>query len=419
MAESPLPLLVLAGGESTRTGGAGPKSLLGLCGRPLLGHVLEAASSISLESRSLVVGARHGDEIRVWMTENAEDDWEIVLQPEALGTGDAVRCALEVLPGEGQVLILYGDMPLLTSETLGFVVEQETSAMLTAVVDDPTDYGRIMRDAEGSMTGIVEETDTDDESRPIPEVNVGVYLLDLALLRKAISNLTAQNSQGEFYLTDAAVAVLEECEGLTVVLEDGDEEVRGVNTMTELVRASRIAADRNLLHHMEECVVFEDPGSTFIECGVEIGQGTRILPFTVIRQGVRIGADCMVGPFAHLRAGTFLEDGAEVGNFVESKNATLGEGAKAKHLSYLGDCVVGSKANTGCGTITANYDGKEKHQTVIGDRAFIGSGTVLVAPVKVGAGARTGAGAIVIRGRDVPDGATVVGVPAKPIPPKT
>ena len=419
MAESPLHLLVLAGGESTRIGGAGPKSLLGLCGRPLLGHVLEAASSIALESRSLVVGAKHGDEIRAWMTENAEDGWEIVLQPEALGTGDAVRCALEVLPEEGRVLILYGDMPLLTSETLGFVVEQETSAMLTAVVDDPTDYGRIMRDAEGSMTGIVEETDTDDESRPIPEVNVGVYLLDLALLRKAISNLTAQNSQGEFYLTDAAVAVLEECEGLTVVLEDGDEEVRGVNTMTELVRASRIAADRNLLHHMEECVVFEDPGSTFIECGVEIGQGTRILPFTVIRQGVRIGADCMVGPFAHLRAGTFLEDGAEVGNFVESKNATLGEGAKAKHLSYLGDCVVGSKANIGCGTITANYDGKEKHQTVIGDRAFIGSGTVLVAPVKVGAGARTGAGAIVIRGRDVPDGATVVGVPAKPIPPKT
>ncbi len=415
--ESPLHLLVLAGGESSRTGGAGPKSLLGLCGKPLLEHVIEASSPISFESQSLVVGAKHGDEIAAWLTTSGKEGWNTVVQPKALGTGDAVRCALDILPDEGRLLILYGDMPLLTAETLGFVAEQKSNVLLTAVVDDPTGYGRIIRDEEGSMTGIVEQADTDEISQGVPEVNAGVYLLSIQDLRKAIASLTNENAQGEFYLTDAATAVLDESDGVTVVLEDGDDEVRGVNTMAELARASRIAADRNLLFHMEKGVIFEDPGSTFIECGVDIGAGTRVLPFTVIRTGVELGCDCVVGPFAHLRPGTRLDDAAEVGNFVESKNALLGAGAKAKHLSYLGDCVVGSGANIGCGTITANFDGKEKHQTVIGDRASIGSGTVLVAPVKVGAKARTGAGAIVTRGCDVPDGETVVGVPAKPISP--
>jgi bifunctional UDP-N-acetylglucosamine pyrophosphorylase/glucosamine-1-phosphate N-acetyltransferase len=284
--------------------------------------------------------------------------------------------------------------------------------MLSSIVEDPSGYGRLARDKEGNLIGIVEEADCDEETLAVQEINAGVYVLDLSALRKAIANLDTDNAQGEFYLTDAALSVLSETDGAVVTIE-GEDEILGVNTLVDHARAARILREWILGEHMLSGVQVDDPASTFIEHGVEIAPGARILPFTVIRKGCKVGADCSIGPFAHLRGATQMADKSELGNFVEAKNAQMGEGAKAKHLTYLGDTTVGSRANIGCGTITANYDGTAKHRTEIGSRAFIGSGTVLVAPVKVGDGATTGAGAVVLSNRDVPDGEVVIGIPAK------
>ncbi|TAH35982.1 MAG: hypothetical protein EYC70_12095 [Planctomycetota bacterium] len=410
-----LHVLVLAGGESTRIRTGGPKALLDLCGKPLLEHVLRTASSLPAASRVLLLGSRHRGPIEKWLAESAYRDWKVVLQAEAKGTGHAVAAALPVLPPAGRLLILYGDTPLLSPDSLRALVEAEGGGLLTAVLADPAGYGRIVRDEPGELRAIVEDADCDEETAAIQEVNAGVYCLDLAILRRALAELTADNAQGELYLTDAALAVLEETGGVTVCLENAPEEILGVNTLQDLALVAGVRRQLLLEEHMAAGVIVDDPATTYVEEDVQIGAGSRIGPFSVLRSGVRIGRGCHVGPFAHLRAGTVLADGAEIGNFVETKNAELGEGAKAKHLSYLGDVAVGARANIGAGTITANYDGKAKHRTVVGERAFIGSGTVLVAPVRVGRNAVTGAGAVVTRNHDVADGATVVGVPARPL----
>ncbi len=422
MTDSPLHILVLAGGESTRIRTGGPKALLDVCGRPLLEHILCASDGLPPGERAIVLGPTHRAPIEKWMSgQGLLDTWKVCLQPQPDGTGDAVRCGLPALPKEGRVLVLYGDTPLLRPETLAFLVEQQGNCLLTALVADPSGYGRVLRDDEdGSLLAIVEEKDADEQQRLVQEINTGVYLLDVAGLRRALEEVENDNAQGEFYLPDAAVAMIRgssgEQHGTVVCLEDGEEEILGVNDLRELAQAAALMRDRILLEHMERGVIIDDPHTTWIEDGVEIGAGSRIMPHCVLRRGVRIGQACMVGPFAHLRVGTVLHDRAEVGNFVETKNAELHEGAKSKHLTYLGDAEIGAKANIGCGTITANYDGKAKHRTVVGERAFIGSGTVLVAPVTVGDGATTGAGAVVTRGQDVPAGTTVVGVPARPLP---
>ncbi len=408
-------VLVLAGGESTRIRTGSPKALLDLCGRPLLDHVLAAAEQVPAASRTLVLGTTHREPVESWLAGSGREGWQVAIQEQARGTADAVMAAFPLLPETGKLLILCGDTPLLTPETLQFLVEQPGGALLTAEMQDPTGYGRILRDEEGGLAGIVEQADCDEEQEGIVEVNAGVYALDLAALRQAASGLGSDNAQGEFYLTDAAVEVLQGTEGVIATLAE-PEEMLGVNTLADLAEANAVLRTTILEHHLSRGVIFDDPGSAYVEDGVEIGPGTKIMPFCVIRRGVRIGAGCAVGPFAHLRVGTVLADGAEVGNFVETKNAALGEKAKAKHLTYLGDAVIGARANIGCGTITANYDGKHKHRTEIGEKAFIGSGTVLVAPVKVGAGALTAAGAVVLRGRDVPEGGVVAGVPARPLP---
>ncbi|MCH2111509.1 MAG: NTP transferase domain-containing protein [Planctomycetes bacterium] len=365
----------------------------------------------------MVLGPTHRESLESWLGSSGREGWTVVEQPEPRGTGDAVRCALEAMPEEGDVLILCGDTPLLEPETMQFLAQQKGGAMLSAWVEDPTGYGRVERSEDEALQGIVEQADCSEEQAEIQEVNAGVYVLDLAKLKQALAQLKTDNAQGEFYLTDAVVDILRADDGVVVTLE-GDQEMLGVNTLSELSRAGWLLRDRIQAEHMAAGVLIDDPVTTFIEDGVSIGPGTRIHPFSVIRHGCQIGSHCSVGPFAHLRGETVLEDGAELGNFVEAKNTQMGEGAKAKHLTYLGDAVVGARANIGCGTITANYDGKAKHPTRIGERAFIGSGTVLVAPVNVGEGATTGAGSVVLSSRDVPADSTVVGVPAAPLPPK-
>lgn len=412
---SPLHVLILAGGESSRLRTGGPKALLELSGRPLLEHIFAATEELEVASRVLVLGPKHRDPIEEWLRKAGHDDWQVVIQEVARGTGDAVSCALEVLPAEGRLLILCGDTPLLQGETLRLLVEQG-DAMLTAVVPDPFGLGRIERNEEGALVGIVEQADANDVQQEIDEINSGVFVLDMKALRKALACVGSDNAQGEIYLTDAAVEVLKASTGATVCLEEDWEQAMGINDLHEFAQANLLMRERVLSEHMTNGVILEDPSSTHIETGVEIGPGSRILPFCVIKRGVSIGKGCSVGPFAYLRSGTRMDDGSIIGDFVETKNAHLGPGAKAKHLTYLGDVTIGAKANIGCGTITANYDGKNKHQTVIGERAFIGSGTVLVSPVKIGDDATTGAGSVVTSNHDVPDGTTVIGVPAKPFP---
>jgi bifunctional UDP-N-acetylglucosamine pyrophosphorylase/glucosamine-1-phosphate N-acetyltransferase len=273
--------------------------------------------------------------------------------------------------------------------------------------------GRVLRDDSGKLLGVREAKDCDEDQLWIEEFNVGTYCFDGERLPAVLAKLSSDNAQGELYLTDTVAELLADDELVeTLTLVDTDEAL-GVNTLEELALARQVIQERILVAHLENGVIIEDPGTTFIDHGVAIGAGTRILPCTVIRSGVVIGADCEVGPFSHLRVGTYMEEGAEVGNFVEVKKSFIGSHTKAKHLTYLGDTTIGQRSNIGAGTITANYDGKAKHPTVIGDGAFVGSGTVLVAPAKMGDGATTGAGAIVTRNTQIPPGDVYVGVPAK------
>jgi bifunctional UDP-N-acetylglucosamine pyrophosphorylase/glucosamine-1-phosphate N-acetyltransferase len=310
-------------------------------------------------------------------------------------------------------------MPLLSAATLAGLVELQQraapggAALLTAVPDQARGFGRVVRSREGHVERIVEERDCSPAQKELEEVNTGVYVFDGPALVDALPRLTNDNAQKEYYLTD--VVALLAASGLPVVAHETEEldEIIGVNNLVHLSEARWALQQRILEQHLLEGVAIEDPASTTIDHGVSIGAGTRILPFTVIRGGVKIGAHCEVGPFTQLRAGTVLEDGAEVGNFTECKNARVGKHTKAKHLAYLGDVTLGERANVGAGTIFANYDGRQKHHSRVGDGAFLGSGTVVVAPNTIGARATTGAGAVVTRESGVGQGEVWVGVPAR------
>jgi bifunctional UDP-N-acetylglucosamine pyrophosphorylase/glucosamine-1-phosphate N-acetyltransferase len=279
---------------------------------------------------------------------------------------------------------------------------------------DPGSLGRVVRGAGGALLEIVEARDADPATLALAEFNTGVYAFDARRLPPALARLPRDNAKGEEYLTDAVNRLA--ASGDVALLAAADPAaLLGVNTMEDLARATAALGRRVLAEHMAHGVAVVSPEHTVIEVDVEIAPGARILPFTYVQRGCRIGPGAVVGPFARLRGGATLETEAEVGNFVEVKASRLGAGAKAKHLAYLGDATVGPEANIGCGTITANYDGRTKHRTVIGARARIGSGTVLVAPVEVGERAVTGAGAVVPARHDVAPGTTVVGVPARPL----
>jgi bifunctional UDP-N-acetylglucosamine pyrophosphorylase/glucosamine-1-phosphate N-acetyltransferase len=340
-------------------------------------------------------------------------------QPEPHGTADAVRKALRHLPRSGaDVVILCGDAPLVRGSSLRRALGQHRRrkaelTVLTAELADPTGLGRILRNGQGELLRVVEERDATAEERALTEVNAGQYVVRVETLRRLLPRIGRDNAQGEYYLTDLVGLVAGRKTACT--LEDPDE-ARGINRPAEFRAVQRIFGERILEAIEAAGATLVAPSLTYVECGVTVGLGAVIHPFSVVRAGVSIGALCEVGPYAHLRQGTVLEPGSRIGGFVEVKASRLGPRSRALHLAYLGDAEIGADVNVGAGTVTANYDGQRKHRTVVEDGVFLGSGTLLVAPVTVRKGARTGAGAVIPAGHDVRAGTTVVGVPARELP---
>ena len=425
-------VVILAAGRGTRMASPGPKVLQELCGRPMLGYVVDQALTLE-PSRVLVVVGHGAEAVKGYLDEEKADlgvevDFRCVLQAEQKGTGHAVLVCLDELQQakadgiEGPVVVLSGDMPLYRAETLDELVTEWTAqasdggaAILTSEPPDARGFGRILRGSHGGVEAVIEEKDASAKERAIREVNVGVYAFALDALVSGLPQLSSDNAQNEYYLTDMVGLLVGLGKSVRAVFVHNFSEVIGVNTLIHLSEARTEIQMRILEKHLAAGVRIEDPATTYIDHGVEIGSGTVILPCTVIRSGVVIGEHCEVGPFTHLRVGTVMKNGAEVGNFTECKKSTVGEGTKAKHLSYLGDVTIGAGVNIGAGTIVANYDGTHKHKSIIGDRAFIGSGSILIAPSQVGDDALTGAGAVLRRGTTVDPGQSWVGVPALPI----
>ena len=432
-------VVILAAGQGTRMKSALPKVLHPLVGRPLVEHVLETAAAVSPTTVTLVVG--HGAEkVRDKLAQRPNVGF-VVQQPQ-LGTAHALQQAESVLGGrQGTVILLSGDVPKLRASTLRRLVEAHQAAgaaatVVTAMVERPYGYGRIVR-SKGKIAKIVEERDASPEVRQIREINGGIYAFDLAPLFDALRGIASQNAQGEFYLTDLIAIYRRRKLPVETLVVDNPQEIRGINSRTELAEVSRIVRQTKNEELMAAGVTIIDPATTYIDPDVEIGADTVIHPGVAIEGHSRIGSACeiqshvrivdseiadraavnnfcliigsriaedaSVGPFAHLRPDSVVGAGAKIGNFVELKKTTMGAGSKANHLAYLGDATIGAKVNVGAGTITCNYDGTKKHATVIEDGAFIGSDTQLIAPVRVGKGAYVAAGSSITE--DVPDGA--------------
>jgi bifunctional UDP-N-acetylglucosamine pyrophosphorylase/glucosamine-1-phosphate N-acetyltransferase len=413
-----LNVIVLAAGEGKRLRSSCPKVLMPIWGRPSVAYPLDAVKPLAPE-RTVVVGGERLDEVRTALA--SRDELAFALQDPPRGTGHAVLAGREALAGaKGSLLVLYGDGPLVTTELLSALVAEHAAnsavlTILTVDLDDPTGYGRILRDESGSVSSIVEESETTDEERILTEVNAGIWIFDIDPGLERLESVTDKNAQGEIYLTDLAALTVAAGDKVAALTWPHPEDILGFNDQLDLSEVRGIMRRRILEQHLAAGVEIVDPETTYIDADVTIAAGARLLPCTMIEGKVSIAEGCQVGPFSHLRDGTVLEQGAKVGNFTEIKQSRLGPGTKAGHLSYLGNADIGANTNIGAGTITANYDGKHKHKTVIGARAFVGSGTVLVAPVEVGDDALTGAGAVVTRGQVMEPGSVWVGVPARPI----
>ena len=417
-----------------------PKVLHGFAGRSMLGHALAAFASLEPDQTIVVVGHRR-DEVTAHLGEIAPEATPVV-QDEQNGTGHATRLALAAVdPGAaGTVLVLPGDAPLLRAETLAALVEaHETSGaaatLLTSIVDDPTGYGRVLRDGSGAITGIVEHKDASAEQLEVTEIGTAIYAFDHAALRDAVGRLTTDNAQGEEYLPDVIGIFV--AEGKTVgALIAPASETAGVNDRVQLAAAHRVYNDRLVEGHQRAGVSVIDPASTWIDAGVTIEPDVTLLPNTdlhgathigagaivgpqcsltdttvgedatldrVVAKSASIGARVTIGPFAYLRPGTQLADDVHIGTYVELKNSEVGEGSKVPHLTYVGDATIGHHSNIGAATVFVNYDGVNKHRSVIGNHARTGADNMFVAPVNVGDGAYTGAGAVITG--DVPPGA--------------
>lgn len=438
--------VILAAGEGTRMRSKLPKVLHSILGKPIIQYALDAAASISDEEPTLVVGHK-ADEVKQALSENIR----YVYQAEQLGTGHAVQQAEKLLKGNTDfVLVTYADMPLLRPQTLENLVEAQKKhqgpfTMLTVILDDPHGFGRIIRNGDGKVQAIVEDADASPEQRAVKELNAGVYCFSADWLWEAI-NRVELSSKGEYYLTDLVEVAVSEGLSVHTVSTDEPSELIGVNTRVHLAEAARILQERINHAWMLSGVAIADPHTTYIEPAVTIAADTVILPNTHLQGDTKIGAECVVGPntivrdsqignyckieasvvenailenhvdigpFGHLRKGAHLAEGVHMGNFGEVKASYLGAGTKMGHFSYLGNATTGESVNIGAGTITCNYDGYQKHQTQIGNGVFIGSDTMLVAPVTLEDGARTGAGAVVTK--DVSAKTVVVGMPAHAI----
>ncbi len=401
--------LILAAGKGTRMKSDLPKVLHPLLGRPVVNYILQTVAELGPERIHLVIG--HQAELVQSTVEKEQHlvPLDFVLQREQLGTGHAVLQANELLQDfSGILLVLPGDAPLISAATLRGLLDHHQSGgysatILTTVVDLPTGYGRIIRNPGGDVIGIVEEKDASDEERLIKEINSSIYCFDTPILMECLGEISADNKQGEYYLTDV-IKILRQRNYLVGAYVAGDPtEVMGINTRYELAQAGKILWRRKAYELMSEGVTILDPDTAYIHPETQIGPDTIIYPGVMVAENVVIGSGCQVGPFAYLRPGTRLADGVKVGDFVEIKNSVVGTGSKVPHHSYIGDTVIGSGANIGAGTITCNYDGQQKHRTVINDGAFIGSNTNLVAPVTIGQGAYIAAGSTITK--DIPDGA--------------
>jgi bifunctional UDP-N-acetylglucosamine pyrophosphorylase/glucosamine-1-phosphate N-acetyltransferase len=413
-----------------------PKVLQPLAGRPLLEHVIRAARSLDPTAIHVVYG-HGGDQVRAAFAAQTDLHW--ALQAEQLGTGHAVAQAMPAIPDGHLVVVLCGDVPLIEGETLRRLfadTEAGTLALLTARLDDPTGYGRVLRNARGDVTRIVEHKDASEDERRVDEINTGLMAFDAGALRRYLGKLTNKNAQGEYYLTDVIGLAFADGVEIRGILAASAAEVLGINDRAQLAAAERAWQRRQAADLMARGVTLADPErldvrgdvivgrDVHIDVGVvlegkvvlgdrvqigpyaviadsTLGADTHVRPYTVMT-GVAAGDDCEIGPFARLRPGTVLSGHVKVGNFVEIKNSQVAPHSKVNHLTYLGDASVGADVNVGAGTITCNYDGANKHRTVIGDNAFIGSGVMLVAPVEVGAGATIGAGSTITK--DAPVG---------------
>lgn len=407
--------IILAAGEGTRMKSAKPKVLHMICGRPMIAYALNLVASVGVKQPVVVLG--HGaDAVKSILPKEAK----LVIQKQQDGTGDAVLAAKHLLGGmTGDVLILYADTPLLRRTTVQQMIQSHhkhrtTATLLTANLANPSGYGRIRRNELGQVDGIVEEVEANAALRVSREINVGPLVCKITALFEGLAAVNPSGSTKELYLTRVIehIAKQEGAKIQTVRVEEVAEAL-GINSRIQLAKAIGVIRQRVVDSHLQGGVTIVDSQTTFIDHGVSIGPDTIIHPYTVIESGVTIGRRCTVGPFARLRGGVALADDVEVGNFVELVRTKVSRHVRVKHFSYLGDASVEEYVNVGAGTITANYDGREKHQTLIGKGAFIGSNTVLVAPVKIGAGATTGAGCVVPSGHDVPPRSVVVGVPAR------
>ena len=451
-------VMILAAGLGTRMKSRRAKVLHEVAGRPLVCHIVRTAFELAPEALLVVVGHQASEVERAVRDEAARrverdsvsPDLHFVLQQEQLGTGHAVMAGRDILMGRHEPLVIVaGDTPLIESATLKRLVdthvsEKNDATMLTVKMDDPTGYGRIIRDADGNFLRCVEQKDASTEELSVQEVAVSIYCFDPKALLEGLDNLKTDNAQGEYYLTDVPRILLARGRRVGLVRHSIPEEVSGINTRIELAELDRKLRGRTLRRLMLSGVTIVDPASTYVDQDVEIGQDTVIHPQVIIEGDTRIGSDCvveswtrlrncrigngvtirnscvvedstirdgaMIGPFARLRNESDIGEKARIGNFVEVKKSRLGRGTKASHLTYLGDATLGDRVNIGAGTVTCNYDGVRKNETIIEDDVKIGSDTMLVAPVRVGRGSTTGAGSVVTK--DIPPDSLAVGVPA-------
>jgi bifunctional UDP-N-acetylglucosamine pyrophosphorylase/glucosamine-1-phosphate N-acetyltransferase len=391
--------ILLAAGVSSRMNTQLPKVLHEVTGRPMLAYVLDACRRVGVDRIFVVVGF-HAEQVQErFADESADIVW--VHQPQQLGTAHAVMCCREYLQDfTGQTLILCGDGPLIRAQTLRTLLEKHeaehsAATLATAVLDDPTGYGRIIRDAYGNLQGIVEESDCTPAQRAIQEVNPSYYLFNNRVLFDALTKVKPNNVKQEYYLTDALSVLIGGGHKVVAITAVRPEEAMGVNSRAQLSVASKIMQHRIQQELMENGVTIVDPENTWIDARAKIGQDTVIEPFVYIHGEVKIGRDCRIGPFAFLRHGTVIGDDVVLGVFTEVKNTTLADGVRARHHSYLGDARIGRNVNVGAGSITANFDGEKVNQTTVGDDCYIGSGAVLIAPLVLHAGANVGAGMLV------------------------